>query len=60
MKGSVIMIRAGTRELIYDRVDRVLQFQNLAFYADGNFLGQIAHGDGCRYRRDDLLRKRTS
>jgi hypothetical protein len=37
MKGSVIMIRAGTRELIYDRVDRVLQFQNLAFYIDGIF-----------------------
>src|SRR5262249_53102848 len=33
-------------KLVHHRVDRVLQFEDLALDVDGDFLGQVASGDG--------------
>src|SRR5205085_555688 len=39
-------------ELIHHRIDRVLQFQNLAAYVDGDLLGQTTVRHGRRHVRD--------
>ncbi len=44
--GHARHFRGEASELVHHRVDGVFQFEDFAFHVDGDFLGEIAVGDG--------------